>query len=167
MTAGLRDSPPPMPFTRTLWKLLKALRPYWRPFVGGNALVLVATACEFYHYNLLGDAIDQIVNLFKSEETPAGGALTVIWPFVAIWAAIYVIRLWSYLRGMIMQRDCNMALLGDIRRKFYDYTQKLAFSFHDTSHPGKVITRFTDDLNQMNMFYIGTLPSFVLSLIHI
>ena len=146
-------------------RLLKLLRPYRWPVIGGNLLVVLATAGEFYHYSLLGDAIDQTKRLYLSGETPLKNAFGMIWPFAAVIAAVYSIRLWAYLRGMLIQADCNMRLLGDLRRSLYDYTQKLAFSFHDSAHPGKVITRFTSDVVQMNTFYGSVIPNTFITLL--
>jgi len=151
------------PFTSTLARLLRLLGPYKWPVIGGNLLMLVATACEFVNCSLLGDTINHVKALYVAGELSPGDAFAMIWPFPAAFAAVYIIRLVAYLRGIIIQRNCNMALLGDIRRQFYDYTQKLAFSFHDSEHPGKVITRFTGDLVQMNQFFIAVLQEVTIS----
>jgi len=149
----------------TVWRLLKLFSPYkWRT-MGGFALQFLAAVLAIYHYRIIGQGIDIIANVADAASRGVKLGFSqlsgILWLIPTMMVIVYLGRVICHRRGLLIVRDSNMALLGDLRRKFFDYTQKLAFRFHDETHSGMVISRFTSDMLKINQFYNQMLYQFM------
>jgi len=161
MQEQVEASEKPTRSLHTVKRLLRLFGPYkWRTLTGFS-LMFVSSGLALYHYKIVGMSVDRVRQLAEAIKTGVEldrrQAVGCLWPIPAFMLALYVIRILSHCRGAIMVRDSTMALLGELRRKFFDYTQKLAFRFHDETHSGMVVSRFTTDMLRINRFYSALL----------
>ncbi|MGE5575822.1 MAG: ABC transporter ATP-binding protein [Syntrophothermus sp.] len=124
---------------RTLYRMFKYLRPYWRQFLLSFAALLLVTAANLALPRLVGRGlIDQILTQEKSIARLNLLAGSIILLFLVKGVASYG---QGYLASYISQR-----LIVDLRNKIFGHLQKLSLAFHETTRTGELIARVTNDV---------------------
>jgi subfamily B ATP-binding cassette protein MsbA len=126
-----------------LWRLVKFVRPYWWGSAVSVVLILVLTTFR------LGPA--WFTKLIIDQAIPArdlGLALLFIAGLVGVSAitnALTAVEL--YLEQWVGQR-----VIFDVRGALYDHLQSQSMSFYDANQTGELMSRVTNDVNQVQFF---------------
>jgi ABC-type multidrug transport system fused ATPase/permease subunit len=119
------------------------------------ALLLVAIGIEMAIPQVIGNAINGLRQSVRS------GASFSPWPYVWLLLVLAGIRsVVNYFVGTIRNRITQPAL-GDIRAAIYDALQRLAFTYHDKTNSGELISRATTDVWRLQDFLHVSLLSMV------
>ncbi|MEW6161188.1 MAG: ABC transporter ATP-binding protein [Verrucomicrobiota bacterium] len=136
---------------RSLLGILAFLRRYPRRVTFCIAMLLVNIAIEMLLPQILGDAITSL--RWHSE----WGAAFDPWTYVQLFGALVLIRAGvGYVVGPARNRLVQNTL-GDIRAAIYNAIQRLAFSYHDRSNTGELISRSTTDVGRLQEFLFACL----------
>ncbi|MCL4517130.1 MAG: ABC transporter ATP-binding protein/permease [Firmicutes bacterium] len=129
---------------RTLYRMLKYLRPYWRQFLLSFVALLISTAVNLIIPRLFGrNLIDEILTRDKSIAMLNLLAGAIILLFLVKGIASYG---QGYLNSYVGQR-----LIMDLRNQIFGHLQKLSLAFHETVRTGELIARATNDVALVQM----------------
>ncbi len=129
---------------RTLYRMLKYLRPYWRQFLLSFVALLISTAVNLTIPRLFGrNLIDEILTRDKSIAMLNLLAGAIILLFLVKGIASYG---QGYLNSYVGQR-----LIMDLRNQIFGHLQKLSLAFHETVRTGELIARATNDVALVQM----------------
>ena len=114
-------------------------------------LLLVNISIEMTLPQVLGNAITGLRNRFSD------GAMFSIWPYAQLFLGLVVLRAAV---GFVLGPVRNLTIqttLGDIRAALYNALQRQAFTFHDKSSSGELISRATTDVWRLQDFLFACL----------
>jgi ATP-binding cassette, subfamily B, bacterial len=137
---------------------VNALRPYvlkqWRALLGASAATLVLALAELAKPWPIALIVDHLIG---NREAPfdldmglllaIGGLILAI--AVAESAATYFSGLWMQSAGERITHELRVAV--------YDHLQRLSLAFHQRTHKGDLLTRVTEDVNDMGELFSDTL----------
>ena len=143
---------------RILFRLLKSLDRYTWQILLLVVAVFVVTGASLVTPSLIQSAIDDGL----TKNNPA--ALFSVG--VTIVAVGLVRASFNFVRRYISERLTNSTAY-DFRNRMYDKIQRLAFSYHDQTQTGQLMSRCTEDISALSRFVGGgavdllndTLPS--------
>jgi len=123
-------------------RLLAYLRPYRVQVIVATALMIVVAALEIAPILLLGYAIDEQIRQDRTDEL---GAIALI--FFATLLAGFILRfVQMYLTWWVGQR-----VMVDLRMQLFSHIQHLSVSYFDRNPVGRLVTRLTGDVQQIEM----------------
>jgi ABC-type multidrug transport system fused ATPase/permease subunit len=135
---------------RSLLAVLAFLGRYPRAVALAVGLLLVNISIEMSLPQVLGTAITDL-------RSHAPGAPFPIADYVRLFVALVCIRAGvGFILGPIRNRLVQRTL-GDIRAAIYEALQRLAFSYHDRSNTGELISRSTSDVGRLQDFFYACL----------
>ncbi|MEY9093675.1 ABC transporter ATP-binding protein [Paenibacillus sp. RC84] len=124
--------------------MLKRFFAYYRPYRG---LFILDFGCAVIA-GLLELGFPLAVNLFLDKLLPSGDWSLITWACIALLAIYllnmvlnYVVTYWGHMLGVNIETD--------MRKKLFDHIQKLSFRFFDNNKTGHLMTRITNDLNEI------------------
>ncbi len=123
-------------------RLLSYLRPYRGPVIVATALMVVVAVLEIAPILLLGYAIDEQIRQGRTDEL---GFIAVIF-FVTLLAGFLLRFLQMYLTWWVGQR-----VMVDLRMQLFSHIQHLSVSYFDRNPVGRLVTRLTGDVQQIEM----------------
>ena len=124
-----------------------ALRHRWQITTAYTCMV-GATVAYLFLPKLIGDAINQVAELFATGEYSESTIVSIVLVILGI----------SILRGALAYGQTyygealSQAVSYDIRNDFYDHVQHLSFKFHDRNHTGNLMSRAITDVENIRMF---------------
>ncbi|TBL72634.1 ABC transporter ATP-binding protein [Paenibacillus thalictri] len=117
---------------------------YYRPYKG---LFILDFSCAVIA-GLLELGFPLAVNQFVDKLLPGKDWALIIWACLALLAVYalntglqYVVTYWGHMLGINIETD--------MRKKMFDHIQKLSFRFFDNTKTGHLMTRITNDLNEI------------------
>ncbi|MDB6034128.1 MAG: transporter transrane region, partial [Verrucomicrobiales bacterium] len=128
---------------------------FLRRYPGGVALavglLLINISIEMGLPQILGSAITDLKDHVEH------GADFHAWDFAGLFLALALVRagvgiILGPVRNRLVQRT-----LGDIRGAIYDAIQRLAFTYHDKTNSGELISRSTTDVWRLQDFFYACL----------
>jgi ATP-binding cassette, subfamily B, multidrug efflux pump len=147
---GTSDAPPSHPASkaplRALRRTLRYLRPYWLATLGALlSLCLVSAA------NLL---IPQLIHLAIDQGITAGQGRA-LWLATFGLASVALMRaIFTFAQGYLAERASHHVAY-DLRDALFARIEALSFSYHDRAQTGQLLTRLTDDVEQICRFING------------
>ncbi|AFC32497.1 ABC transporter ATP-binding protein [Paenibacillus mucilaginosus] len=124
--------------------MLRRFFSYYRPYRG---LFLLDFGCAVVA-GLLELGFPLAVNQFVDKLLPGQNWPLILWACAALLfiyvlntALQYVVTYWGHMLGINIETD--------MRRKLFDHIQKLSFRFFDNNKTGHLMTRITNDLNEI------------------
>lgn len=124
--------------------MLKRFFTYYRPYKG---LFILDFGCAVIA-GLLELGFPLAVNLFLDKLLPSRDWSLITWACIALLAIYvlnmflnYVVTYWGHMLGVNIETD--------MRKKLFDHIQKLSFRFFDNNKTGHLMTRITNDLNEI------------------
>ena len=137
---------------KILGRLMAHLRPYWWGSATSICLILVLTFFRLGPAWFTKEIIDQAV-----PQRDFGLALVYI---AGLMGASLIVNLLSagelYIDQWVGQR-----VIFDLRTRIYDHIQSQSMSFYDANQTGQLMSRVTNDVNQVQMFFTGGLSRLV------
>jgi ATP-binding cassette subfamily B protein len=140
---------------------LHTLRPYvlrqWPALLGATASTAVIAAAELAKPWPLALIVDHLLGQRQAPFTLDGGDVRLL---LAIGALILVIAVAesaaTYFSGLWMQ-SAGERITHELRVAIYDHLQRLSLAFHQRTHKGDLLTRVTEDVNDMGELFSDTL----------
>jgi ATP-binding cassette subfamily B protein len=140
---------------------LHTLRPYvlrqWPALLGATASTAVIAAAELAKPWPLALIVDHLLN---DRQTPFTLDSTDVRLLLGIGALILVIAVAesaaTYASGLWMQ-SAGERITHELRVAIYDHLQRLSLAFHQRTHKGDLLTRVTEDVNDMGELFSDTL----------
>ena len=120
--------------------------------------VIVSALTQIWGVNMLQPIIDSYI--LKSD---VAGLKRASLQMGAIYA---VSALTSFIYSRLMVRVGEKSI-RNIRIELFDKVQKMPIGFFDTNKHGEIMSRFTNDTDVLSQALANTVPTIVLSLIHI
>ncbi|GKS14678.1 multidrug ABC transporter ATP-binding protein [Paenibacillus chitinolyticus] len=124
--------------------MLKRFFAYYRPYRG---LFILDFGCAVIA-GLLELGFPLAVNLFLDKLLPSQDWSLITWACIALLVIYllnmvlnYVVTYWGHMLGVNIETD--------MRKKLFDHIQKLSFRFFDNNKTGHLMTRITNDLNEI------------------
>ena len=137
--------------TRNLLGVLPFLWRYPRAIALTVGILLVIISIELTLPQIIGRAVSDLRLHLRGESV-----FEPRW-YVAIFLSLVLIRAGlGFLLGPIRNKLIQTAL-GDIRAAIYDSLQRLAFSYHDKTNSGELISRSTADVFRLQDFFFACL----------
>ncbi len=136
---------------RNLLGVLAFLRKYPGQVALSLSLLLVNISIEMTLPQILGNAINGL------RQHAATGAAFSPWPLVGLFLALALVRAGV---GLVLGPIRNRAIqstLGDLRAAVYNALQRLAFTYHDRTNTGELISRATTDIWRLQDFLFACL----------
>ncbi|WNG27358.1 ABC transporter ATP-binding protein [Cystobacter fuscus] len=141
---------------RAVWRALGYLRRYRGETVGAFVSLLLASGASL--------AAPQMVRL-AVDEGLARGSLSVVRATVGGLVAIALVRgFFNFLQGYLAER-ASQGVAFDLRNALFARLQRLSFSYHDQAQTGQLLTRLTNDVDQVRAFVGGGVVQVVASLL--
>ncbi len=131
---------------KALWRALGYLKRYRADAFGAVAALVLASAASLAAPQMIRLAIDGGLGKrrFHVVLVAVGGLV-----------AIAIARgLLNFLRGYLAEK-ASQGVAFDLRGALYERIQRLSFSYYDQAQTGQLLTRLTNDVEQVRMF-VGT-----------
>lgn len=141
--AGAERVPVPVGGAKPLRFMLRFLRPNALDVVGASLAMLLASAAYLVTPQLIRYAIDDAIARRRSDAVllATGGLVA-----VAVGRGLF-----TFLQGYWAERAAQ-GFAYNLREALFARVQKLSFSYYDRSSTGELITRLTDDVDQIRGF---------------
>ena len=136
-------------------RILSYLKPYWRRLTIAYIALFTALGLQLYIPRVLGHAID---NALSVRETDYLIRAALIIMGLSILQGIF-----TFLRAYLFQYLAE-AVGYDLRNALYDKLQQLSFSYYDKAQTGQLMSRATDDVNNIRGMLMMSLRALVLAL---
>lgn len=122
-------------------------------------LLLVVTGIELTTVKLMADALDIFIRPFErgTESVPADSGpyvAGILWTAATI-TALYVIQTVLSYRQMNTLVTAGQYIISDLRIRLFAHVQKLPALYFDTHPTGKLVTRLTNDVNNIHEAFAG------------
>ena len=128
---------------RALRRVLTYVRPYWRDAAGALAALLLVSAANLVAPLLIRLAIDRGL---------AGRDRTAVVVAVAGLIGVAAGRgLFTFLQGFLAER-ASQGFAYDVRNVLFTQIERLSFSYYDRVETGQLLTRVTNDVEQIRTF---------------
>ena len=137
---------------KTLLRIFRYLKPYWRRMVVVYAALLIALVLQLAIPQVLGRAIDN--GVVGRDLTYLGQAALLIVALAVFQAVFTFIR--SYGTNVLAEQVGN-----DLRNELYAKFLALPFQFYDRAQTGQLMSRATDDINNIRGMLMFSLRAIV------
>lgn len=124
-------------------RALGYLRPYWLTMLGAFLSLLGVTAANLVSPQVLRLVVDQGITVKNLS--------VVLWAALALLGVAAVRSLLSFTQSYWSETSSQGAAY-DIRNGLYERVETLSFSYHDRAQTGQLMTRVTNDVEQVRTF---------------
>src|SRR6266851_3295883 len=139
----LRWMQPPGGGLQAVWRALAYLRRYRREAVGALVALLLVAAANLATPQLIRVAID--VGFTHAQPSVLAEAVA------GLVALAFVRGLFTFLQGFLAER-ASQGVAYDLRDLLFAKLQRLSFSYYDKVATGQLLTRVTNDVEQIRAF---------------
>jgi len=142
------------PAQSPIWRALSYLRGYRLEAAGAAVSLLLVSAANLSAPQMVRLAIDQGLGQRR--------------PKLVLWAALGLIAiaigrgLFNFLQGYLAER-ASQGVAFDLRDALFARIQRLSFSYYDQAQTGNLLTRLTNDVEQVRTFVGSGIAQFVAS----
>ncbi|MGE3172656.1 MAG: ABC transporter ATP-binding protein [Planctomycetota bacterium] len=150
----LLDRPVDLGFLPRLWPFV---RPYRRAFGAGLLILLLSFGLEMLGPYLLRAAID---GPMRGTDLPAGERTAQLWWYAAGFLLVTALgAVFGYAYGQLTAWN-GQRVIRDVRRRLFDHLLHAGAAFHERNAAGKLTTRVTSDVENLNeLIATGVLQS--------
>ena len=127
----------------SLIRLFGFLRPYWRQLVLTGMLILVHTGLELLPPLFQRQIIDGVI---------ARRDLTQLGALIGLLLGVYALSQVMNFGDMFLRHRLGEQFLLDLRVRIYDHLQKLSLSFFERTSTGELMSRVSNDVNELERF---------------
>jgi ATP-binding cassette subfamily B protein len=136
-------------------RIFSYLRPYWKQVILLYLSLFTALGIQMTIPYVLGRAIDDGIVARDRDFLLRAAVLIVLLTLVQ--------GIFSYGRSYFSQSIAEKVGY-DIRNEIYEHLQRMPFSFHDRSQTGQLMSRGTEDINNIRAMLVMTMRPLVLAL---
>jgi len=139
---GDPDEIPVKPFDRSLFlRLMGYLKPFRSTLVLAGVCMLVSSVAELAGPLVLRYAIDGYI---------LPGNIPGLWQIVFFYCIILVLNWITTYYNTFLSTLAGQKAIYNLRQELFEHLQTLSFSFFDRRKAGKIMSRFTNDINALN-----------------
>jgi ABC-type multidrug transport system fused ATPase/permease subunit len=128
---------------RELKRLAGYLGPYWKPLAATGIFLVLQTALSLLPPLFQRQIIDEVIG---NRDLRRLGLL------VAIMSGIYALTGLAEFGDQYLRHALGERFLFDLRVRIYDYLQRLSLSFFERTSTGELMSRVTNDVNELEQF---------------
>src|SRR4051812_40863974 len=125
------------------WRAVGYLRRYRAETLGSLFALLAVSAANL--------AAPQMVRIAIDDGLAHRRWKTVLVAAVSLVGIASLRGLFSFLQGYLAER-ASQGVAFDLRNSLFERAQRLSFSFHDQAHSSLLLTRLTNDVEQVRSF---------------
>ena len=140
---------------KAVWRALGYLRRYRVETAGALVSLLLASAANL--------AAPQFVRMAVDGGFARGSLPVVRWAVAGLVGISLVRGVFNFLQGYLAER-ASQGVAFDLRDTLFERLQRLSFSYHDQAQTGQLLTRLTNDVEQVRTFVGGGAVQVVASL---
>lgn len=141
---GDPDEIPVKPFDRSLFlRLMGYVKPFRKTLVLAGLFMLVASLTELAGPLILRYAIDGYI---VPKDVPG------LWRVILLYAVILIVNWTSTYYNTYLSTLAGQKAICNLRQGLFEHLQTLSFTFFDRRKAGKIMSRFTNDINSLNQF---------------
>ncbi len=137
---------------------VKALRPYvlrqWPALLGASAATAVIAAAELAKPWPLALIVDHLI---ADREAPFSVDVSLLLAVGALILAIAAAESAATYFSNLWMQSAGERITHELRVAVYDHLQRLSLAFHQRTHKGDLLTRVTEDVNDMGELFSDTL----------
>ena len=146
---------------KQVFRIFRFLRPYRAPFILASVFLILGSFAGMVIPYLMGKLIDS-----ASPHAHPSLWQDTTYVGVALVALLLVQSLVSYFRVSLFAKVTEKTM-ASVRTHLYDHLMTLSISFFEERRVGEIISRSTNDVDQLQDMLSGTLPDFVRQLVAI
>lgn len=153
--------------TRQLdWQIIRRLSYYMRPQILSLTLVLlfllIITVIELTTVYLMGEALDLYIRPFEnmgevSDVALISAAKSGLVQTVVIVVSLYFVQAFLTYFQMTLLVNAGQHIIAFLRMDLFAHVQQLPALFYDRTPTGKVVTRLTNDVNNIHEAFSGVI----------
>ena len=143
---------------KILGRLLAYLRPYWYGSAASICLILVLTFFRLGPAWFTKEIIDRVAT--PAITTGVKDFSLAVWFVAGLLGVSALVNVLSAAELYIDQWT-GQRVIFDLRSKLYDHIQSQSMSFYDANQTGQLMSRVTNDVNQVQQFFTGGLSRLV------
>ncbi len=128
-----------------IFRMMRYLRPYRRQAIGSYAALILAI--------LLQLAVPLLVRQIINTAIGAGDRRFLILAATGIVVVTLAQSTFMYTRSYWLQYLAERVAF-DFRNEMYEHLERLSFSFYDTAQTGQLLSRATEDVNNIRRFFM-------------
>ena len=128
---------------RTLFRLFRYLKPYWGLVLATLGLSLVGGLFAFVQPQIVRWTIDRVI---------VPGRWDLLFGYSAMYIGSAVMLGLFLAAAAYLTQYVGQKVVFDLRNELYVHMQRLSFSFFDRAATGDLMSRFTSDVDMVNMF---------------
>jgi ATP-binding cassette subfamily B multidrug efflux pump len=132
--------------TRILRRFLTFLRPHRAVLIGAQVSVFFAALCQLFIPYLIGQAV-------TAAGRHEGGRLNMI---LVAFAGVVLFYAFAAFMDQWLSSRLAQKVIFDVRRAMFSHFQKVALSFMDKTHVGRIMARLQGDVNALQEFLEST-----------
>ncbi|ATB34114.1 ABC transporter ATP-binding protein [Melittangium boletus] len=141
---------------KAVWRALGYLRRYRFDTMGALLSLLMASAANLAAPQFVRQVVDEGI---------AHGSMPAVRAAVAGLVGVALVRgVCNFLQGYLAER-ASQGVAFDLRDSLFERLQRLSFSYHDQAQTGQLLTRLTNDVEQVRTFVGGGAVQVVASLL--
>ena len=138
-------------------RLLGYIAMFWKRIAGALACMLLSTAASLAGSYLLRP----IINVIAAADTPAGERVAYLGAMMGVMAAVYLVGVaGTYCQSRLMI-GVSQSAIERIRNDLFNKLQTLPIRFFDNESTGEVMSRFTNDVDNIGMMLDSSITSLV------
>ncbi|QSX08541.1 ABC transporter ATP-binding protein [Alkalibacter rhizosphaerae] len=155
--------------TKVMGRLLRYAYPHWRSFFLVFGLILLMTITSLAQPRLVQWIIDNhLVNLSPGmEEGAVRQELFQIGIIALTYLGTVLINFGSNYAHFWVLNKTGQTILLNLRQEVYDHVMSLSMSFFDTNPLGNLVTRITNDTENLNEMFTSVLTSLFQNIVSI
>jgi ABC-type multidrug transport system fused ATPase/permease subunit len=127
----------------SLKRLFRHLGPYWKPLTATSILLLFQTGLSLLPPLFQKAIIDEVI---------ATGDLRRLVFLVAVLIGVFAVLALVEFGDQYLRHVLGERFLLDLRVRIYDYLQRLSLSFFERTSTGELMSRVTNDVNELERF---------------
>ncbi|MGN6813307.1 MAG: ABC transporter ATP-binding protein [Thermomicrobiales bacterium] len=141
---------------KIILRILRYLKPYWRRVVVAYVTLFTALALQLYIPDVLARVSDQGI---------VSRNLTFLLRASLLIVALTALQgVFTFMRSYLIQYLAEQVAY-DLRNELYDQLQNLSFAFYDRAQTGQLMSRVTDDVNNIRGMLMMSLRALVLAFV--
>ena len=162
---GMMPGEKAVDFKGTMMQLINYLKPYIGKILLVWALAIFAAIFSIVGPKILGTATDEIISGFLRQISQTGGIdFSKIAKILTTMGVLYVISCaCSYVQSYVMS-GVTMKVTYNLRKNLYAKINRLPFDFYDKTTHGEVLSRITNDIENLSQSMNQSLTQMITSI---
>ena len=162
---GMMPGEKAVDFKGTMMQLINYLKPYIGKILVVWALAIFAAIFSIVGPKILGTATDEIISGFLRQISQTGGIdFSKIAKILTTMGVLYVISCaCSYVQSYVMS-GVTMKVTYNLRKNLYAKINRLPFDFYDKTTHGEVLSRITNDIENLSQSMNQSLTQMITSI---